>query len=614
MSNYNQAAIANGVTRFTKAPVGDLERSKMVTNPRVITAFNAGEIVPIDCFEVLPSQNMSVDLDFVLRQSTLLTPTMGQMECDFYAFFVPNRVVNSGFKSVMRENVSGSWIAPEVALAPLYNETSAVKVPVGSVADYYGMPTQGKIPAAILQGMHDLKFRGYVEIYNQYFRDQNYQAPIPYSKLNVYNGFLGNVGDSVGLTGAAALALPQSAVGDNSYGAGAVKAAVYGDGDPVLGTSSTQLGMLYPRKLGFSALAKPLRANKKHDYFTSVLPAPQKSADVVLNFAGTAPVYPAAENNPIPTAGWNFAKFVRAPGGEAPVPGGLTISGTDGNLAGTDNIADLPNFNLAISNLVTDLSQASAFDISQFRMAASIQKVYEQLARAGSRYREFVNAFFGIEADDPYSDIPRLLGRVNRSLDLFQTAQTSASQAGSTPQGSLAAFGYTATGGNFFNATFLEHGYVHILAVVRQRNVYPALLDRDWFRLNFLDYYTPQLANISEQPVYSYQINACNADNVDQVFGYQEAWAEYRYDFDKTTGAMRPGISESLAVWNYADDYEPDLQIADADWLQSNAQAVLDRTLAVTSEQAPQLLLLASFRIAKELPMPIYSVPGLDIV
>ncbi len=610
MNKYTQIPVQSGVTRFEKAPVGEAERSGVFTSPFLATSFNAGDIVPLKVLEILPSETLSIDVDFVLRQMTLRTPTMGKMDIDIYAFFVPNRVVNTGFKSVQGENVSGSWIAPDVSLAPLVSLTSGEKsIPVGSVADYYGFPTQKAIPNAVLSGMHDLYFRGYLEIYNQYFRDQNYQPPIPYSKLNVYEGFFdvpsNNTPTSVGLGGgSASISITPDDAGDNSFPKGAFKYAVYGEGDPDITNPFSISG----RKCVWSALSKPLKANKKHDYFTSCLPSPLKGPDVVLSFGNSAPVAGMAYFN-----GSIESDIVKI-STSAPITGNLTVNGVGELKVGDLNVKRIigDSQQLALSG-EADLSQATGLSVSDLRFSASIQQVYEQLARAGSRYREFCSSFFGIEADDPYKDIPSLLGHVSRTLDLYQTAQTSASAEGSTPQGNLAGFGYTNSSGKLFHQTFLEHGYVHILAVVRHRNIYSSFLPRDLFRMNMMDYYLPQLANISEQPVYTKQINPFYSDPK-QVFGYQEAWAEYRQDPDSVTGYMRPGVSESLAIWNYADDFDSALAICDGDWLKSNSEEVLNRTIAVTSELTHQFKFACTFNIHKELPMPTYSIPGLDIV
>ena len=621
MSNrYNQGASIADVTRFAAAPGSDVQFSKMSSNPRVWTTMNAGDIVPIYCSEVLPRDSFSVDVDAVIRQTTLLTPTMDNMEVDIYAFFVPNRVVNRSWVNVMGENSSGTWTAPDVALAPLLSDDyseATLSIPVGSVADYYGFPTQAPIRAEHLKLCNDLKFRGYLEIYNEFFRDQNYQPPIPYSKLNVYEGFLNPSSGSVGMVGSSGgLSIPSSAIAtDGGYGAGSVLKELYGEGSPNF-SGNVSVGM----RTHWSALDKPLKANKLHDYFTSVLPSPQKGRDVVFSMGDTAPLKTGGDYSV--GGSRNVIRF-GADGLGTQATGNLLLYLSDAartanrNLSVASSSSNVPvptnGYSITNTNLYADLSQAGGLSVNDVRLGFAMQQVFEHLGRSGSRYREFVWSFFGLETEDPYKDIPEYLGHVRRSLDIYQTAQTAPSAEGSTPQGNLAAFGYTSTSGELFHKTFLEHGYVHIFAVVRHRNVYSSYFARDNFRRSMFDFYVPELANISEQPVYTREINPF-VDTDDGVFGYQEAWAEYRFDPDRVSGYMRPGVSESLGIWNYADDLDTGLEIADSDFITSNSEEVLNRSLAVTSETAPQFKAQFGFRVTKERPMPTYSVPGLNIV
>lgn len=256
--------------------------------------------------------------------------------------------------------------------------------------------------------------------------------------------------------------------------------------------------------------------------------------------------------------------------------------------------------------------------VNDLRLAVATQQIYETLARGGSRYLSTLRSFFGIEAENPFSDIPLELGHLRLDLDMYQVAQTSASQDGSTAQGSLAGFGYTDKGGFLFNNTFVEHGYLHILMTVRHKNVYSTYFAPDNFRRTMLDFYMPQLANIGEQPIRLATLNPFNtAINEDErVIAYQEAWWEYRYDVDECVGEFRTGLEngQTITGWTYADGFDPGFTHVNGDWLYSNSQEVLDRTLSVTSEAAPQFGAVFQFNITKRLPMPTYSVPGLDII
>lgn len=288
MSNKYTQSFANNKTRFDSVAMSELEFSRFQTGHRLMTDFNAGDIVPIYCGEVLPHDTWDCDLDFVIRQATLTVPVMGALNVDYYAFFVPNRIVNQSWKQLMGENADGTWTQTEVTLAPLVPPTDNVlagyNIPVGSVADYYGFPTQSTLKRTLLTQMHDLKFRGYLEIYNQYFRDQNYVPPIPYSKLNIYNGFFETVGTEIGLNGG------NTAVSfnpNNRKSVGAEGAVADALGNSYTFPSGTVT--MPTRRVAWSALDKPLKAAKYHDYFTSVLPTPQKGREVQVSVSGKLP-------------------------------------------------------------------------------------------------------------------------------------------------------------------------------------------------------------------------------------------------------------------------------------------------------------------------------------
>lgn len=628
---YNQG-VSVASTRFTKAPMGEIEFSRMYAEPAHTTTMNGGDIVPIYCAEVLPHDTFSIEVDEVIRQATLKVPSMDRAIIDVFAYFVPNRVVNKSWKNVMGENTSGVWNAPQVSLAPLVDMKGstqrAIQIPIGSVADYYGFPTQQPIPYEVLASCNDLKFRGYLEIYNNYFRDQNYQPPVPYRKLNVYNGFFDN--NSIGYTSlfpqdnssaanvsATALTIPANTSATGEYGAGAVAQAIYGDG-----STGPEYEKTLSRGLTWSALTAPLKANKLHDYFTSVLPSPQKGQEVVIGLGEVAPV--TIDTTDTVTEFVSGVPLNVSTDTSLNSGNGFIMYNTLGNkkailsfnkLSTDESLNTELQGNINGSNLVgfADLSQATGVSINDLRMSAAVQQVYEILGRGGSRYTEYINSFFGLDIDNPFEDIPTCLGHIRRDLDLYQTAQTSATTQDS-PQGNLSAFGYTSTGGKLFERTFLEHGYIHIMAVIRHKNIYPSALSRDNFRLSMMDFYQYPLANISEQPVFTREINPFNRNGNEQVFGYQEAWAELRTEFDKVSGYIRPGIDLSLDFWSYADSFDDSLLFADGEFMQSNTQEIIARGTSSSEQYAPQFKCKFTFKITKQRPLPTYSMSGLDII
>lgn len=638
LGKYKQSSSVADATRFVKTPLTEVEFSRMTAPPTWLVPFNGGDITPVYYAEVLPHDTFEIDFDYVVRQiSASLRPTMGSLILDVFAFEVPNRVINQSWRNVQGENSSGYWTAPEIQLAPLYKGTDSVLVPVGSVADLYGIPNQRPIPAEILQQMNDLKLKGYLSIYNNYFRDENYQPPIPFSTLNLYQGFMEPKGTEITYS---AVGYPLQSPGyeltenivparssaNGNFSSGAITKALFGDGARN-GVAAIQLNT---QLTTWSALDSPLKANKLHDAFTSVLPSPQKGPEVSFSVSGTLPVEMKLLTNAIEYEGAENGLLMKS--NEA-LTGGHQLM-TSNIRTDTETLLTIretqQDSGISVTQFFTgsniagdvDLANSVGITINELRTAIATQQVYEQLARGGSRYWSFLKSFFGIETENPFPDIPTQIGHYRAELDMFQVAQTSASQEGGSPQGSLTAFGYTSKGGALLRKTFLEHGYIHILAVVRHRNLYSTYLAPDNFRMRTLDFYLPQFANISEQPVRLALLNPFRTDALERAIGFQEAWWEYRYEPDRVHGILRSGLfdssdsalSISLDVWHFGDPADFEFTHVNGEWLVSNTQEVLDRTLAITSDLAPQFIGAFTYKVTKQRPMPVYSIPGLDTI
>ena len=174
---YVNIDTGNTQTHFERAVAQLPDRSRMRTAPVVITSFNAGCLVPVYCREMLPSQTERRSVDFIIREITMKTPVLGGLIADVYAFFVPNRIINDEWKEIFGENENGAWYPQEIELNALTaSSLGTTQIPVGSIADYYGVPTQNQFPNRLLAQMNDLRFRGYFKIWNEFFRDQNYHS------------------------------------------------------------------------------------------------------------------------------------------------------------------------------------------------------------------------------------------------------------------------------------------------------------------------------------------------------------------------------------------------------------------------------------------------------
>lgn len=543
----------NVESRFSENPTNlDISRSRFVRSSSVKTSFNVGDLVPFYVDEVLPGDTFSVDDSKVIRMSTLLAPIMDNLYLDTYYFFVPNRLVWKHWRQFMGENTESAWI-PQVDYSIPQLEAPAGGWNVGSLADYFGIPI----------GIDDisvnaLPFRAYSLICNEWFRDENLTDPI-----------------------------------------------YYDDGDTTLAGSNGNTDSDIPKG------GMPFKVAKYHDYFTSCLPAPQKGPDVLLPLGTTAPVISMAENidnKYYPQPGVRIKDAATGTQlASASRPVGYRFS--DEHLA-LHNTAPSPDSlvgTMAFSNLYANLEDATAATVNQLRLAFQIQKLYEKDARGGTRYIEILKSHFGVTSPDARLQRPEYLGGSRKPINVTQVVQNS--ESGTTPQGHTAAWSATIDSESAFTKSFVEHGFVIGLMAVRYDHTYQQGIERMWSRKGRFDYYFPVFANIGEQAVKVKEIYAQGTSDDDEVFGYNEAWADYRYKPSRTSGYMRSTAPTSLDVWHLGDDYASRPYLSDS-WIREDKD-IVDRVLAVTSAVSHQFYGDIYVRNVSVRPMPVYSLPGL---
>lgn len=542
----------NENTRFALNPTNlDIARSTFRRDHSVKLSFNVGDVIPFYVDEVLPGDTFQLKTSMVARLQTLLTPMMDNLYLDTYFYFVPNRIVWQHWRELMGENTQSAWIPTVEYSVPQVTAPSG-GWSIGSIADYMGIPT-----GVANLSVNALPFRAYALIMNEWFRDENLSDP-----LNIPV-------DDATLAG--------------SNGTNYITDVVKG-------------GM-------------PFKAAKFHDYFTSALPAPQKGPDVTIPVSGGA-------NMPVVAMG----QKVPAPGSEpltvVPVNdwGVIALNNVDAGANRRDislrqnlqnqYVAFTPNNLWAI-----DDGSVSAATINQLRMAFQIQKLYEKDARGGTRYIEILKSHFGVTSPDARLQRPEYLGGNRIPVNINQVVQSSATQSSGTPLGDTAAFSVTTDVHGDFIKSFVEHGFVIGIMVARYDHTYQQGLERFWSRKDRLDYYFPVFANIGEQPILNKEIYAQGTDQDDEVFGYQEAWADYRYKPSRVAGEMRSKAPTSLDVWHLADEYAQLPKLSDA-WIREDKTNV-DRVLAVTSSVSNQMFADLYIQCKATRPMPMYSIPGL---
>lgn len=575
----------NNESHFNQIPQTFISRSRFKRDQNVKFTFDAGKLIPFYVDEVLPGDTFSVDTIGLVRMTTPIFPVMDNAYLDVYYFFVPNRIVWENWKEFCGENTTGAWEQKEVYSVPQINigvgtidkdGKTAIKEKAtpaeNSILDYMGIPTKintGGVNNKL--SINALPVRGYVKIWNEWFRDQNLDDPVP-----EYTG--------------------DDPVDNNAH----------------TGTGWTQTELNQLAWIGDECLP----VNKFHDYFTSALPEPQKGPAVTISLSGDAPVImgnlvngkvePYEEglnvwfNSPKNTAAGRA--FNRYWGGkiEAVELAGVETSGQTPSSTGDGIIS---------GNLYTNLHGVEATTINELRQAFAVQHYYEALARGGSRYREIIRSLFGTLISDKTVQIPEYLGGGRYMINISQVIQTS--ESGTTPQGNAGAVSVTPFSENSFTKSFEEHGFVIGVCCVRHDRTYQQGIERFWSRRDTLDYYYPQFANVGEQAIKTKEIY-CDSGNPktanEEVFGYQEAWSEYRMKPNRVSGLFRSNAVGTLDSWHYADNYSKRPYLSD-EWMKEG-KAEIQRTLAVQDE--PQFI--ADFLIKNETtrPMPLYSVPGLE--
>ena len=337
-----------------------------------------------------------------------------------------------------------------------------------------------------------------------------------------------------------------------------------------------------------------LRRGKRKDYFTSALPWPQKGTSVTLPLGTSAPI-----------------------ASQAPV-------GTDFGIVNTNVGTGLFKLNLGSGNvnqssaaatssgqLYADLSQATAATINQLRQSFQIQKLLERDARGGTRYTEIIRSHFGVISPDARLQRPEYIGGGSTPININPIAQTSGTNASgtTTPMGTLAAMGTALAHNHGFTQSFTEHGVILGLVSVRADLTYQQGLSRMWSRSTRYDFYFPAFATLGEQAVLNKEIYVTGTSTDNNVFGYQERWAEYRYYPSRISSLFRSTASGTIDGWHLAEKFTS-LPTLSNTFIQSTPP--VSRVVAVGSAANGQQFIFDSFFDCKKArPMPMYSVPGL---
>lgn len=530
---------------------------------KILTTFNAGELVPLWVKECVPGDRRTVVPAFSIRSQTPLHPVFDDAYLDLFVFFCPSRHQFDNWVNEWGE-IDGEnyWVDPTDYQEPAVVAASGGFLPY-SVADYFGLPLG-------ITGIeaNAIPFRAYVDVWNTYFRDK---STMPAAARPT---------DENDVTSPTSLS------------------------DPM--TEAYKGGGLLP-------------VCRLPDYFSTCLPGPQRSLNPVtlpLNDVDVRGVTSTDAKAFFAPQWWiqSGSSYTELTTGNFLVSGNQSSAHPKNDTHYTTNYTpEAQNGGLALTAFKAKTSDIS-ISVNDLRMSFALQKSLERM-NFSATYAETLKAFYGIDINDGRMQRPELFGWRRFRLNQNQIAQTSAAGEGTTPLGHLAAYSLTVGMSKSFNVPAPEHGFLLALACVRcDHRSYEQGLERMWSRRDRWDHWNNLMRSVGNQPVFTKEIFAGYATTHvkigdDQVWGYQDYGADYRFNYDHSVAEMRVGSSKSLSSWHYG-DYYADRPYLSSGWMKDNSKDLIDRTLAVTSSSANQFFGCFQFGGILDTEVSLYSIPG----
>lgn len=580
---------------FGSVPMIRASRSRFDLSQSIKTSGNVGKLYPFFCQEVYPGDTFKINSTVLARlNSAYLRPVMDNLFLDQYFFFVPSRLVFDKWAQVFGENKAGAWANSVAAVVPTFKNTaSSGNIALhDNVCAYINLPV-GQDLGANVKDISILPYRAFALIYDEWFRDENNVQPMQIHKSDAASSEVLNNNDWA----------------PNNY------------------------------------LGKCPNVAKFHDYFTTCLPSPQKGDAVeigtvtlperVLPVAGM-PVSPNGDssNDIITVNQQNLSQALNSAGylydsnqEVGYLRGGTSVDGWGvslpnlspmiSNSSSGDILRGIQGSGYDNSKPIFTLNNLAAYDkglalgsatVNDLRYAFQVQKMLEKDARGGTRYREYILSHFGVSVADSRVQVPEFLGGKRSPLNVQQVAQTSQNTTDS-PLASLGAYSLS-FGKAGFSKGFTEHGFIIGCMCLRYHHTYQQGVERYAFRKERLDFYDPVFANIGEQPVYKKELFA--SSDADDVFGYQEAWADLRYRPSRVSGQLASKSTNTLDIYHFGDEYAnaPSLNAQFINETDSN----FARTIAIddaSGADADQFVFDIYVQNDAIRELPVYSVPSL---
>lgn len=520
------------------------------------TTFNLGQIVPIYINTlIMPGETIRINARQFYKLTTSLFPTMGTLHADIYAFCDNYQNLWEHSKEFYGEDLDN----PQ-EVAPEYTIPQIIVKPTDSIEQddllhRLALPYMAANPERQNIECERLSYNHYCNMYNWYFRDQNYIAKIPFSK----------------------------------------------------GDEDINFEDLHVRKM--------LQAARKHDFFMGT-PKPQKGEPELLPIGTEAPVIGNGNVMMLSNGDLTGGLGSKDPGSytnnrlytNPTIKEGTKINsadvGVNGNIQGTIGLATSGD-----TGIVTDLSKVLGASLNAFRLTATMQQIKEMLLFYGGRINEVIRTQYGVTVPEGIIQQTEFLGSAHCELNMDTVLQTSQTTENS-PLGDSAGYSTTFSEDYLFEKSFTYWSVLSIVVVVRQKHTYCQGLALQHQKKRKYDFYNPMFKGLGAQPRPKSIIYLTGTETDNDVWNFAPAWQEYKFELDRATGLMAPNVPNNLAVYNYTDMYE-NVPNSGEEWI-NEPTAFLDRTLAVQSTQAPQFIANFQFDIERINTVPNFILPGID--
>lgn len=495
---------------------GNLPRSQFNLTKTHKTTFNGGYLVPIHWDIGYPGEVFRGSVQaFVRMLSPLEVPLMDNMKLTVHWYSAPIRILWTNFRKFMGEQTDpGDSIAYTI---PEYGNTAAWDSSAAglrnSLAHYLGVPQRTAAQGGVDEAdISALPFRAYNAIYNWHYRDQQQQDSI-YTET--------------------------------------------GDGPDTAGNYVVRY------------------RGKRHDYFTSALPAPVKGDAVPVQ------------------------QFLKVDSGS-----GATVA-INSTTTGLNRLLDSDAANVDLSATTTTDSTKYMYTellVSELRNAAAIQQFLERDNRYGTRFDELIYSHFGVEFND-VRIAPVYLGGGTGYIS------TSAipNQSGTTGNlGDLAAIATGVLDGASFTYAFDEPSILMCIVNVSADLSYMQGLDRKFSYRSRYDLFWPEFVGIGDQSILMKELYYQNTADDDTVFGYVPRYEELRTGINRITSDLNVWAVTPLETWHLGQELGSLPALGDA-WIKDGTPYSRIQQVAAAFD------FIGDFRVNIKAArhLPVNGVPGL---